>query len=221
MTNKAYRFLIVISGVICGYVLIKSIFFIQTRQIRTDVIQAMLVGFGLALATAFLIAEVRSKTVNGWKTTSGCGVSGGGMLLRAACTLAYPGPINSPREAMYWTASKDSANHGLSGERNYVLRFPAGELPPNDAFWSLTMGDAKNRFVENSINRYSVSDRSGLVPNADGSVSIYIQYAAPAGLESNWLPSPEGSFILWLRVYLPGESILAGEYNVPPVVEAA
>jgi hypothetical protein len=59
------------------------------------------------------------------------------------------------------------------------------------------------------------------VPNADGSVSIYIQHAAPAGLESNWLPSPEGSFILWLRVYLPGESILAGEYNVPPVVEAA
>jgi hypothetical protein len=50
------------------------------------------------------------------------------------------------------------------------------------------MGDAKNRFVANPINRYSVSDRSGLVPNADGSVDIYIQKTAPAGHESNWLP---------------------------------
>ena len=58
---------------------------------------------------------------------------------------------------------------------DYVMRFPPGGLPPNNAFWSLTMGDAKNHFVPNPINRYSVSDRSGLVPNADGSVDIYIQ----------------------------------------------
>jgi len=63
----------------------------------------------------------------------------------------------------------DGAKHKLSGEYNYIMRFPSDGLPPNDAFWSLTMGDANNRFVENSINRYSVSDRSGLVPNDDGS----------------------------------------------------
>ena len=85
------------------------------------------------------------------------------------------------------------------------MHFPAGQLPPNNAFWSLTMGDAKNHFVPNPLNRYSVSDRSGLVPNADGSVDIYIQNAAPAGHESNWLPAPSGNFILWLRVYLPGQ----------------
>ncbi len=77
-------------------------------------------------------------------------------------------------------------------------------LPPNNAFWSLTMGDARNHFVANPLNRYSVSDRSGLVPNADGSVDIYIQNTAPAGHESNWLPAPSGNFILWLRVYIPG-----------------
>jgi hypothetical protein len=81
------------------------------------------------------------------------------------------------------------------------------------------MGDAKNRFVANPINRYSVSDRSGLVPKADGSVDIYIQNAAPAGHESNWLPAPSGKFILWLRVYQPGETILNGTYQVPPVKE--
>ena len=81
------------------------------------------------------------------------------------------------------------------------------------------MGDAKNRFVANPINRYSVSDRSGLVPNADGSVDIYIQNTAPAGHKSNWLPAPEGKFILWLRVYVPGAAILDGKYKVPPIVE--
>jgi hypothetical protein len=74
--------------------------------------------------------------------------------------------------------------------------FPPGGLPPNKAFWSLTMGDAQNRFVANSINRYSVSDRTGLAPNTDGSVDIYIQNTAPAGHESNWLPAPSGKFTL-------------------------
>jgi hypothetical protein len=81
------------------------------------------------------------------------------------------------------------------------------------------MGDARNHFVPNSIDRYSVSDRSGLVPNADGSVDLYIRNAAPAGHESNWLPAPSGSFILWLRVYMPGKAILEGQYKVPPVVQ--
>ena len=134
-------------------------------------------------------------------------------------TLAFPGPINIQKEAMYWTASVDGSNHDLSGDHHYIMHFPAGELPPNNAFWSLTMGDAKNHFVANSINRYSVSDRSGLVPNVDGSIDIYIQNTAPMDFESNWLPAPSGKFILWLRVYMPGEAILGGKYNVPPVVE--
>ncbi len=75
------------------------------------------------------------------------------------------------------------------------------------------------RFVPNPINRYSVSERTGLVPTADGSVDIYIQNGAPAGHASNWLAAPSGNFILWLRVYVPGAAILDGEHRVPPVVE--
>ena len=81
------------------------------------------------------------------------------------------------------------------------------------------MSDAKNRFVANPINRYSMGDRSDLVPNADGSVDIYIQTTAPTEHESNWLPAPFSNFILWLRAYLPSQTILDGKYNVPPVVE--
>jgi hypothetical protein len=71
--------------------------------------------------------------------------------------------------------------------------------------------------VANPLNRYSMSDRSGTIQNADGSVDIYIQHAAPKGHESNWLPATSGNFILWLRVYLPGEAILNRQYIVPPI----
>lgn len=107
----------------------------------------------------------------------------------------------------------------LSGEYNYILHFPPDGLPPVDAFWSLTMADAKERFVANPIHRYCVSNRSGLVPNADGSVDIYLQNTAPAGHESNWLPAPTGKFRIWLRAYMPSAAILDGTDTLPPVVE--
>jgi len=219
MTSKAYNYLYTLIGVICGYVIIKAFFFIKIRPVRTDVIQGVLIGFGMAIVTARIVAKLKAKKVNGWTTMFRLSIPGNNMFMRAACTLALPGPINIPQEAMYWTASVDEAGHGLSGKHNYIMRFPADGLPPNNGFWSLTMGDAKNRFVENSLNRYSVSDRSGLVPNADGSVDIYIQNTAPAGWESNWLPAPSDGFVLWLRVYIPNTAVLEGKYNVPPVTD--
>jgi len=182
-------------------------------------VQGVIVGFVLAFFTSGIFTRAYVTKVNGWTTMYGCGEPGNSIFFRGACARAFPGPINVPQEAVYWTAGVDGAGKTLSGQRDYVMHFPAGRLPPNKAFWSLTMGDAHNRFVSNALNRYSVSDRSGLVRNADGSVDIYIQNAVPAGHESNWLPSPRGAFLLWLRVYLPGPSILEGKYNVPPVIE--
>src|SRR5206468_3669387 len=141
-------------------------------------------------------------------------------LHAAACARIFPGPVNVPQEAMYWRTGVDGAGHTLSGEHDYILHFPPGGLPPNDAFWSLTMADEKQHFVANPIDRYSLGDRSGLAQNPDGSVDIYLRTATPAGHQSNWLPAPAGRFNLWLRVYLPGAAILHGEYAVPPVVEA-
>lgn len=190
------------------------------RSIFTDVVQGTAAGVVLGIFTAQIFARIKAARVNGWVTIFGCGVPGNGMLFRAACAAMFPGPINLPQEAMYWMTSKDGVGHRLNGGHGYMMHFPPGGLPPNDAFWSLTMGDARNRFVANPIDRYSVSDRSGLVPNADGSVDIYIQNVAPVGHESNWLPAPAGKFILWLRVYIPGADILDGKYKVPPIVEA-
>jgi len=190
------------------------------RTITSDIVQGIIIGGVLAFITFEVLAHAYVAKVNGWTTMYGCGEAGNGTLLKGACALTFPGPINVPQEAMYWTTRVDSTGQGLSGTHNYIMHFPAGQLPPNHAFWSLTMGDARNRFVANPINRYSVSDRSGLVMNADGSVDIYIRNVAPTGHKSNWLPAPAGKFILWLRVYLPDETILDGKYKVPPVVEA-
>jgi hypothetical protein len=210
----------IIVPIIAAFVVLRFFHITFTRTVTTDIIQGILVGAGLAFITVlFILPNFYVTKVNGWTTVYGCGEPSNGILLRAACSVVFMGPINVPQEAMYWTTSKDGAGHTLNGQHNYIMHFPAGQLPPNNAFWSLTMSDAKNRFVPNPINRYSVSNRSGLAPNADGSVDIYIQNTAPAGHESNWLPAPTGNFILWLRVYLPGQSVLDGEYKVPPVVK--
>jgi hypothetical protein len=186
------------------------------------VVPGVLLGAVLAFITALLLiaAQVHAMqtTVNGWSVTMTCGKASNGILERAACAQAYFA-VNLPQEAVYYTATVDGAGQPLTGAHAYVLRFPPGGLPPNNAFWSLTMTIAPGYLVANSSNRYSVGDRSGLVPNADGSVDIYIQHAASAGHEANWLPSPSGSFKLWLRVYQPGAAILSGAYHLPPIKE--
>ncbi len=219
--SKTYTYLAVLVGVVCVYFIIRLLFFIDpsSRTVQSDVIQGILIGFGLAFVTAQLYARIKATKVNGWITMFGLGVPGNGMLLRAAHAQLFLGPVVVPQEAMYWWTNADGAGHTLDGRHDYVMHFSPGGLPPNNAFWSLTMGDAKNHYVPNPINRYNVGDRSGLAQNADGSVDIYIQNTAPAGHESNWLPAPSGQFILWLRVYIPGEAILDCKYTVPPVVQ--
>jgi len=218
--SRTSSYLAAVTGTICGYFFVNLFFVSHSRTVRSDVVQGILIGVGLAFVTANIFARIKATKINGWITMFGCGVPGNGMLLRAAHAQLFPGPVNVPQEAMYWWTNADGAGHTLSGHHDYIMHFPSGGLPPNDAFWSLTMGNAKNRFVPNPLNRYSVSDHSGLEQNPDGSVDIYIQNTVPTGDESNWLPAPTGHFILWLRVYVPGQAILDGKYTVPPVVKA-
>jgi len=219
MTNRTYTFLTAVIGVICAFVIVRSFLFADSLTVRNDLVQGFFVGAGLGVVAVEILARIKATRINGWITVFGCGLPGNGIFMRAACARIFPGPVNVPQEAMYWKTG-DSPGHTLSGEHDYILHFPPGGLPPNDAFWSLTMADPKERFVANPIDRYSVGDRSGLAQNPDGSVDIYLQNAAPAGPQSNWLPAPASRFNLWLRVYMPGAAILRREYTVPPVLEA-
>jgi hypothetical protein len=189
----------------------------------SGVVQGLIIGATLAFLTAILIMNAVARsittTVNGWRSIRKCGQPGNGILVRAACAKALPA-VNVFEEAAYWTTTRDGSGRTLSGLYQYVLNFPAGQLPPNDAFWSLTITDVVGYMVNNAINRSSFDDRSNLAKNADSSIDIYLQQEAPTGHEQNWLPAPSGKFKLMLRAYLPGAAILNGTYRVPPVVEA-
>jgi hypothetical protein len=88
-------------------------------------------------------------------------------------------------------------------------------------FWSLTMYDARYFFVDNPLNRYSISARQPLKAKPDGSIDLFIQHESPGpDMESNWLPAPKGPFILMMRLYWPNESnpsIIDGSWTIPPV----
>ncbi len=191
-------------------------------RLAADTMLGVIVGCVLAIIATNLLLYATAKsvftTVNGWSITMQAGKPGHSFLLRALLADELPA-ANVAEESVYWITGKDGTGQKLNGQHDYVLHFPRGGLPPNDAFWSLTMTDAKKVLVANPINRYDVGDHSGLVANADGSIDIYIQNTAPARHQTNWLPAPAGNFILWLRVYQPGEAILDGKYHVPPVVE--
>lgn len=217
--NKTSSYIAILVGMVCILFIVYTFFFPHARTVRSDVIQGILIGYGLSFVTAQIFAHLKASKINGWITLYGLGEPSNGMLLRAAHAQIFPGPVNVSQEAMYWWTNVDGAGHTLSGMHNYIMHFPAGQLPPNQAFWSLTMGDVHNRFIANPLNRYNLGDRSDLAKNPDGSVDIYIQRTAPAGHESNWLPAPSNGFILWLRVYIPGQTILDGKYKVPPVAK--
>lgn len=190
---------------------------------QSGVVQGLILGAVLAFLTAVLmmnaVGRAITTTVNGWRAIRQCGQPGNGVLVRAACAKALP-VVNVFEEAAYWTTTVDGSGQTLRGGHRYVLHFPAGGLPPNDAFWSLIPTDIVGYMVNNPTNRYSVGDRSPLTQNADGSVDIYFQHQAPSRHEQNWLPTPSGKFKLMFRVYLPGAAILDGTYKLPPVVRA-
>ncbi len=101
------------------------------------------------------------------------------------------------------------------------MHFDKGQTPPVRGFWSLTMYNDQYFFVENVLNRFTVSPRNNLKYNADGSLDLYLQNENPGAEKlSNWLPAPKGKFILILRLYWPRErspSILNGTWKIPPV----
>ena len=126
---------------------------------------------------------------------------------------------NLPQDAIYPLTTRDSDGNPIEGTNKYVLHFSKAEIPPVNAFWSLTAYNSKDFLVANPINRFAIGDRDDLKYNKDGSLDIYIQNTDPGGDKtSNWLPSTqEGLTNLTLRLYWPKESVLDGTWVVPGV----
>src|SRR5262249_50630727 len=131
--------------------------------------------------------------------------------------------VNKLAETRYSYQDLDESGARLNGGARYTLTFPKGELPPVKGFWSLTLYDRFHFFVPNAIKRYSLGTKNrDLKPNADGSLTIYVQADAPTdpAQRSNWLPAPKGEeFSLFMRAYWPQEPIVENKWSPPPVAK--
>lgn len=159
-----------------------------------------------------------APVTNGWQIgTDTMGVYGTSYLRRACVAMAGLG-ANLPEDAIYPFNLADSDGKPLNGANKYMLHFTKAELPPVDAFWSITVYDPKGFPYPNPTNRCAIGDRDPLQFNADGSLDLYFQHDSPgAQRESNWLPAPGSDFNLTMRLYAPRREVTSGYWAPPPV----
>ena len=174
---------------------------------------ALAAAIKAATATIAQTAGTVGATVNGWQIGAAAGSRAffdGDWALRAAgAKLGIYG--NSSEEATYPFTRADVNGVPLDGGRHaYTLTFPAGDLPPVNAFWSVTMYDGNTQLlIDNPIDRYLINSPmlDDLLKNPDGSLTIHIQHESPgADREANWLPAPDGPMFVVMRLYWPTTS---------------
>ncbi|MEO8676631.1 MAG: DUF1254 domain-containing protein [Casimicrobiaceae bacterium] len=152
---------------------------------------------------------------NGWAFDNALGRWGTDYGKRAVAAYIRLG-LNAPEDALFMATRVDADGHPLDGTHDYVLHLDAGKSPTEDGFWSLSLYNDKQHFVASELNRYNIGSDSGIKPNADGSVDIYIQSATPGSdRAANWLPAPKGNFNVVLRTYWPMQDVVDGKWNAP------
>ena len=163
------------------------------------------------------------KKQNGWVVIpENIANYGTDYTTRAGIALIGLGAILR-EDVLYPLAFVDGDGHALDGARRYVLHFDAGQTPPTNATWSVSMYDPDGYYVPNPIDRYNVAQWMPLVHNSDGSLDIHVQAESPADEKKpNWLPSPvSGPFNLLVRIYWPTDDVLNGTYRLPPIQRVA
>ena len=129
---------------------------------------------------------------------------------------------NAPQDTRYSYTDFDSSQQRLNGAHAYTVRFPKGQTPPVDGFWSLTLYNKEHLFTPNSLNRFSLGTKSeSMKLNDDGSLTLYVQANSPGPeKEVNWLPARKEDFSLYIRAYWPKVELTEGKWT-PPRVEKA
>ena len=179
-----------------------------------------LADFSLKLTRGKVKQQLSGKgsLENGWTIyRQGIGRYETDYKLRMGVAIVGLGAL-PPEESLYPNTNIDSAARPLSGAHSYRVHFPAGQTPPADAFWSLTMYDDDGFLIDNPLARYALGDRDSLSYNDDGSLDILLQHKAPEQLVSNWLPAPAGVFGVTMRIYAPKPEVINGDWPLPSVI---
>ena len=155
---------------------------------------------------------------NGWYSPTNNSAFGTDYLTRTAIARSNMFE-NAPQETKYVFTDTDTSGEQLDGTSNYAITFPAGQLPPVNGFWSLTLYNEHHFYNVSPLNRYSLGSKTpDLQTNSEGSLTLYAGAAPPgADKESNWLPAPQGPFSLYIRGYWPKPELLDRSWT-PPIV---
>jgi hypothetical protein len=191
------------------------------QPVSWDVVESMAVSAGRWMADFKIAQELKKPRdlVRGWSTPPRIlGQYGTQYNIRAVVAMVGLG-ANLPEDAMYPSTKVDAQGNALNGKHAYRIHFAADQLPPVNAFWSITAYGADNFLIDNPDHRYAVGSLSSLTPNADGSIDIWIQASPPAkGRDKNWLPvKPNEDFLLNARLYWPQAQALDGRWGMPAV----
>lgn len=156
---------------------------------------------------------------HGWYSAKNNAEFGADYIIRTALCRSNMYE-NRPIETKYVFTDNDSSGKQLSGDTTYSVTFPAGQTPPVNGFWSLTLYNEQHFFNPNPLKRYSLGTKNKtLQNNPDGSLTLYAGEKSPgADKESNWLPAPNGPFSLYIRAYWPKDEIINATW-MPPKVE--
>jgi hypothetical protein len=132
-------------------------------------------------------------------------------------TFAFFTPKQIGQGQYYLMTTKDKNGQNLDGAHIYRLNVPANA--PVKLYWSATIYDRATHGLIRDRKRASCSSQSkGLEKNADGSVNIYFGPKAPAGKESNWVPTnPKGQFEILFRFYGPEKALFDKTWRLPDV----
>jgi hypothetical protein len=128
---------------------------------------------------------------------------------------------NSREEAFYPVYFLDSDGKRPNGKHRYTLRFASNQLPPANAFWSLTLYELPSSLLSaNPLQRYLIN--SPMLPqlkrDTDGGITLYLQHDSPGTeKDSNWLPAPTGPFFCVLRMYWPKPEAYDCIWKQPPL----
>jgi hypothetical protein len=156
---------------------------------------------------------------NGW-TSPPNGARWSVDYLSRAATARSNMYDNAPQETRYIYTDFDSQGARLNGAHAYTVTFPAGQTPPVNGFWSLTLYNDRHFFSSNQLHRYSLGTKSkSMQTGADGSLTLYVQSGTPGkDKETNWLPAPKNAhFSLYIRAYWPKPEIMEEEWTPPEI----
>ncbi len=184
-----------------------------------DLLDRWSVALGRWIADYKVTRELKKprNLVRGWQAPPAMlGNYGTSYDIRAVVAMIGLG-ANLPQDAMYPQLQVDGSGQSLDGSHRYRLHFKAGELPPVNAFWSVTAYGADDFFIDNPLHRYALGDRDPLLFNGDGSLDLLLQPTAPEGdKKRNWLPVRQGQpFLLMARLYWPKAPALNGQWGMP------